>query len=84
VAKEVNGKTTTTFNDVEIDLAKENWQRLTMVQAIIKCWWPGMARDPVLADFASAESLAAFLRANAWLGSAPPQTMSESRTGHIF
>ncbi len=37
VAKEVNGTTVTTFNDVEIDLAK--WERLTMREAIIK-WWP--------------------------------------------
>ncbi|MDE3163892.1 MAG: lysine--tRNA ligase, partial [Acidobacteriota bacterium] len=50
VAKEVNGKTTTTFNDVEIDLAKENWQRLTMVQAIIK-WWPSGPKRPSLDDF---------------------------------
>jgi lysyl-tRNA synthetase class 2 len=39
VAMEVNGKTTTTFNDVEIDLAKKNWQRLTMREAILK-WLP--------------------------------------------
>jgi lysyl-tRNA synthetase class 2 len=71
VATEVNEKTTTIFNGVDIDFAKKNWQRLTMREAIIKWWWPGMARDPVLADFASKESLAAFLRANAWLGSAP-------------
>jgi len=38
VAKEVNGTTVTTFNDVEIDLGK--WERLTMREAIIK-WWPG-------------------------------------------
>ena len=37
VAKEVNGTTVTTFNDVEIDLGK--WERLTMREAIIK-WWP--------------------------------------------
>jgi lysyl-tRNA synthetase class 2 len=37
VAVEVNGTTTTTFNDVEIDLSK--WQRLTMREAILK-WSP--------------------------------------------
>ncbi len=42
VAMEVNGTTTTTFNDVEIDLAK--WQRFTMREAIIK-WWPPEAGD---------------------------------------
>ena len=39
VATEVNGKTTTTFDGGEIDLAKKNWQRLTMRDAIVK-WWP--------------------------------------------
>jgi lysyl-tRNA synthetase class 2 len=37
VAKEVNGTTITTFNDVEIDLGK--WQRMTMQDSIIR-WWP--------------------------------------------
>ncbi len=69
VAMEVNGTTKTVFNDVEIDLGK--FERLTMREAIIKWWWPGMARDPVLGDFASKESFAAFLHANDWLGSAP-------------
>ena len=36
VAKEVNGTTVTTFNDVEIDLGK--WERLTMREAIVKYW----------------------------------------------
>ena len=39
VAQEVNGSTKTTFNDVEIDLAPENWTKLSMRDAIIK-WWP--------------------------------------------
>jgi lysyl-tRNA synthetase, class II len=43
VAKEVNGTTVTTFNDVEIDLGK--WERLTMREAIIK-WWPENTVDP--------------------------------------
>ncbi len=43
VAKEVNGRTVTTFNDVEIDLGK--WERLTMREAIIK-WWPEDRTDP--------------------------------------
>ena len=38
VAQEVNGTTKTTFNDVEIDLAPENWTRLSMREAIIKFW----------------------------------------------
>ena len=43
VAKEVNGTTVTTFNDVEIDLGK--WERLTMREAIVK-WWPENTVDP--------------------------------------
>ena len=43
VAKEVNGTTLTTFNDVEIDLGK--WERLTMNEAIIK-FWPQAAGSP--------------------------------------
>ncbi len=37
VAMEVNGTTKTTFNDVEIDLTK--WEKLSMLEAIVK-WWP--------------------------------------------
>ncbi|HWE85404.1 MAG TPA: lysine--tRNA ligase [Terracidiphilus sp.] len=69
VAMEVNGTTLTTFRGVEIDLGK--FERLTMREAIIKWWWPGMARDPRLADLANKESLVAFLRANAPSGGAP-------------
>jgi len=69
VAMEVNGTTVTTFNDVEVDLGK--WTRLTMEEAIIRWWRPGMPRDPGLADFASKETLVAFLSANAPSGSAP-------------
>jgi len=60
VAKEVNGTTLTTFNGVEIDLAK--WTRLTMREAIIK-WWPEdlFGPRPTLSDFHSAESLANLL-----------------------
>ena len=53
VATEVNGKTTTTFNDVEIDLAKKNWQRLTMREAIIKYRSPDTAGAPTYDDLGS-------------------------------
>jgi lysyl-tRNA synthetase class 2 len=43
VALEVNGTTKTTFNDVEIDLAK--WTRLSMREAIVK-WWPDGVTPP--------------------------------------
>jgi len=39
VAIDVNGTTRTTFNDTEINLAPENWQQLSMREAIIK-WCP--------------------------------------------
>jgi lysyl-tRNA synthetase class 2 len=55
VAKEVNdGSTKTTFNDIEIDLAPEKWQQLSMREAIIKWWPPFLNQPPMLADFQSA------------------------------
>jgi lysyl-tRNA synthetase class 2 len=62
VAKEVNGTTVTTFNDVEIDLGK--WQRLTMREAIIK-WWPEeFGPAPSLQILGSSEDLLQFLNAS--------------------
>jgi lysyl-tRNA synthetase class 2 len=59
VAREVNGTTLTTFNDVEIDLGK--WQRLTMREAIIK-WWPTEAGPaPAHDEFNSASILSGLL-----------------------
>ncbi|MGO9323173.1 MAG: lysine--tRNA ligase [Terracidiphilus sp.] len=60
VAKEVNGTTVTTFNDVEIDLGK--WERLTMREAIIK-WWPAdiLGLRPTLDDFRNTDSVADLL-----------------------
>ncbi|MFZ0661537.1 MAG: lysine--tRNA ligase [Acidobacteriaceae bacterium] len=53
VAMEVNGKLTTNFNDVEIDLSK--WERLSMTEAIRK-WWPLEAKpEPTMSDFDSME-----------------------------
>jgi lysyl-tRNA synthetase, class II len=61
VAKEVNGTTVTTFNDVEIDLG--TWERLTMVEAIVR-WWPVEAvRVPTISDFADRNSLERLLAA---------------------
>jgi len=56
VAKEVNGTTITRFGGVEIDLAKDKWQTLTMREAIIK-WWPKGPSNPSLDDFADREKL---------------------------
>jgi lysyl-tRNA synthetase, class II len=58
VAMEVNGTTLTKFNDVEIDLAKKNWQRLTMREAIIQ-WWPEEAGpSPRPQDFSEVSTFA--------------------------
>jgi lysyl-tRNA synthetase class 2 len=69
VAKEVNGTTLARFplpqgpragEIVEIDLA--NWQRLSMVDAIIK-WWPAWSpKAPIDSDFQSSSSFAEFAR----------------------
>jgi lysyl-tRNA synthetase class 2 len=57
VALEVNGTTITHFNGVEIDLAKDKWQTLTMREAILK-WWPeGAGPRPTMAEFSHPEKL---------------------------
>jgi lysyl-tRNA synthetase class 2 len=55
VAQTVNGTTLTTFNDVEIDLAK--WRRFSMREAIIE-FWPGVAGTrPEMSVFTSDEGV---------------------------
>ena len=87
VAKEVNGTTILPSNEKDkdgnpvprldldgkpIDLGK--WQRLTMVDAIIR-WWPVEAgRRPILADFDSSESL------HRWIDEVIP----EAEKAHYF
>ncbi len=63
VAMEVNGTTVTTFNDVEIDLAK--WTRLTMRDAITKFWPEEAGPRPTLDQLNSAKFLNALL-SEAW------------------
>jgi len=62
VAFEVNKTTKTCFNGVEIDLVPENWQQLTMLEAIIK-WWQEekFGPRPEKRDFANADSVGALL-----------------------
>jgi lysyl-tRNA synthetase class 2 len=60
VAKEVNGTTITNFNGNEIDLSK--WQKLSMREAIVKFWPDGFGAPPSMADFASENTFAEFLR----------------------
>ena len=60
VAREVNGTTVTEFGGVEIDLGK--WERLTMVEAIRKCWPENLFGPlPTLNDLRSARSIADLL-----------------------
>jgi lysyl-tRNA synthetase, class II len=61
VAREVNGTTMTTFNGVEIDLAK--WTRMTMRQAIQEFWPEEAGAKPATTAFESASVLQARLHA---------------------
>jgi lysyl-tRNA synthetase class 2 len=56
VAMEVNGTTITTFNDVEIDL-RNQWTRLSMRDAIIRCWPSPSGSPPTMEDFANERAL---------------------------
>jgi lysyl-tRNA synthetase class 2 len=77
VAKEVNGTTILPSGEKDdagnpiprldpqgnpIDFAKENWQRLTMVQAIVKYWNPEMTKSPTLQSLSSRDDLLVWLR----------------------
>jgi lysyl-tRNA synthetase class 2 len=53
VAKEVNGTTKTEFNGVEIDLAPENWTKLSMREAIVKFWPAELKTKPTPDSFCS-------------------------------
>ena len=55
VAKTVTGGTKVKFGEHEIDWS--NWQRLTMREAIIKCWPDEVGAAPNLNDFDTAESV---------------------------
>jgi lysyl-tRNA synthetase class 2 len=59
VAREVNGTTMTTFNGVEIDLAK--WERLTMTEAIVKHWPEDFGAPPTESLLHDADRLYEFL-----------------------
>jgi lysyl-tRNA synthetase, class II len=62
VATEVNGTTKTKFNDVEIDLAPENWQKLSMREAIFKFWDDEyFGPPPTKSDLKDYDSLHSFL-----------------------
>jgi lysyl-tRNA synthetase class 2 len=59
VARDVNGTTIAHFNGHEIDFG--NFQRLSMREAIIKFWPENAGDKPEMADFSSAEQIAAMV-----------------------
>ena len=59
VARDVNGTTIANFNGHEIDFGK--FERLSMRHAIIKYWPDNAGEKPQLADFSSAEQIAAMV-----------------------
>jgi lysyl-tRNA synthetase class 2 len=59
VAHDVNGTTIAHFNGHEIDFG--NFQRLSMREAILKFWPEGDGEKPEMADFSSAEQIAAMV-----------------------
>ena len=56
VALDVNGTTITNFNGVEIDLAKDKWQILTMREAILEFWPKEAEPRPTRDDLASLDT----------------------------
>jgi lysyl-tRNA synthetase class 2 len=62
VAMEVNGTTKTVFNLETIDLATQNWTKLSMREAIIKFWPKTNVLPPELSDFANRDVFYSFLK----------------------
>src|SRR5665811_1550859 len=60
VARDVNGTTIANFNGHEIDFGK--FERLSMRHAIIKYWPDNAGEKPEMADFSSAEQIAAMVQ----------------------
>ena len=61
VALAVLGTTKLTYDGKEIDLARENWQRLSMTEAIANYWPHSAGAAPQPADFSRAESVRALV-----------------------
>jgi lysyl-tRNA synthetase, class II len=59
VAMEVNGKLTTSFNDVEIDLGK--WRRFSMREAIVAFWPEHAGVKPTMSEFLDDASIFALV-----------------------
>jgi lysyl-tRNA synthetase, class II len=60
-AKDVTGGTKTKWGEQEIDWSEENWRRLTMRESILEYWPEHAGHKPVLADFATHDSVAALV-----------------------
>jgi lysyl-tRNA synthetase, class II len=60
-ARDVTGGTKTKWGDTEIDWSAVNWRRMTMREAIIQYWPEAAGAKPVLADFASHDSVKALV-----------------------
>ncbi len=73
--QEVTGGTTTTFAEQQIDFG--NWRRLTMREAIAEFWPEGAGAKPALADFTTAESVAALVQRCRQAGAHVPYDAAE-------
>jgi lysyl-tRNA synthetase class 2 len=84
VAMEVNGTTVTEFNGHTIDLGK--WDRLTMVEAIIKFWPREAGRKPSIEHLSATEPLQKLLqvavdRLEQAVAEAGSRALAEANTG---
>ena len=60
-AQDVTGGTKVKFGEHEIDWAKDNWQRMTMREAIIRYWPEAAGAKPQMSDFATHDSVKALV-----------------------
>ncbi|MGE0405957.1 MAG: lysine--tRNA ligase [Candidatus Korobacteraceae bacterium] len=60
VAQQVNGSSTSTWRDREIDWSK--WRRLSMREAIMEYWPEAAGAKPEMSDFANVESVGSLVR----------------------
>ena len=61
-AKDVTGGMRTKWGEYEIDWVGSNWQRMTMREAIIRCWPEAAGAKPQISDFGSHDSVKGLLQ----------------------
>jgi lysyl-tRNA synthetase class 2 len=61
-AKDVTGGMRTKWGEHEIDWVGSSWQRMTMREAIIRCWPEGAGAKPQISDFGSHDSVKALVQ----------------------